>query len=98
MAVHYTYKGNPIDMGSLLMMNQHAVALGNANLNARGDALGKAGEVIKTAEQISEEYYQQQSSQVIHTDEVEAIHEVPPAMVPQVETVDMSLLSGYDTQ
>ena len=29
MSIHYTYKGKPVDMGALLMMNQHAVALSN---------------------------------------------------------------------
>lgn len=96
MSIHYTYKGKPVDMGALLMMNQHAVALGNANLNARGDVLGQGGEIIQTAEQIAEEYYQQQAAQVITTDESLAIADPAPAYAPQMEQVDLSLLSGYD--
>ena len=79
MSTHYTYKGKPVDMGALLMMNQHAVALGNANLNARGDQLGQGGEIIQTAEQIAEEYYQQQAAQVITTDEAIAVSDPAPA-------------------
>lgn len=94
MSTHYTYKGKPVDMGALLMMNQHAVALGNANLNARGDLLGQGGEIMKTAEQITEEYYQQQTAQVVSTNEEEALSP-QPNFAPQMETVDMSLLSGY---
>ncbi len=96
MSTHYTYKGKPVDMGALLMMNQHAVALGNANLNARGDQLGQGGEIIQTAEQIAEEYYQQQAAQVITTDEAIAVSDPAPAFAPQMEQVDLSLLSGYD--
>lgn len=96
MSIHYTYKGKPVDMGALLMMNQHAVALGNANLNARGDVLGQGGEIIQTAEQIAEEYYQQQAAQVITTDEALAVADPAPAYAPQMEQVDLSLLSGYD--
>lgn len=92
MTVHYTYKGRPVDMGALVMMNEHAVALGNANLNARGDVLGAGREVIKTSEQIVEEYYAQQTAQVIGTNESAALADP----IHTVEAVDMSLLSGYD--
>ena len=96
MSIHYTYKGKPVDMGALLMMNQHAVALGNANLNARGDVLGQGGEIIQTAEQIAEEYYQQQAAQVVTTDEAIAVSDPAPAYAPKMEQIDLSLLSGYD--
>lgn len=94
MSISYTYKGRPVDMGALVMMNEHAVALGNANLNARGDVLGAGREVIKTSEEIVEEYYAQQTAQIINTNEEIALVDAHPQVAPEV--VDMSLLSGYD--
>lgn len=53
---HYTALGEPIDMASLAMKNANAVALGNAKMNARGDILDAKGIVLKTQEQIEEEW------------------------------------------
>ena len=93
---HKTYKGTPIDMGAILMMNEHAVALGNANLNARGDELGKGGIVVKTSEEIAHEYYENQATNAVNTDEDLAL--TSPVVEPKKEEVDLSLLSGYDAE
>lgn len=71
-----TYKGKDIDLGALMMMNQHSVALGNAHMNARGDKLGSGGTVIKTREQLDEEYWQKQNQIPAVTDETIAVPEV----------------------
>ena len=53
---HYTALGKQIDIGALAANNSKAVALGNARMNARGDIVGKAGAVIRTQEQIEQEW------------------------------------------
>lgn len=65
--MEYTYRGKKIDLQSLIMMNEQTVALGNANMNARGDILGKGGRIVKTAEERQAEYLQK--SQAINTNE-----------------------------
>lgn len=85
MATHNSYKGRSIDLAALIMMNEHAVALGNANMNARGDLLGRGGTVIKTAEQINEEYYQKLNATSVDTDEDYAI-ETPSAIDNAIDT------------
>lgn len=45
-------KGQEINFDLLARQNQHTVAIGNANLNARGDRLGPGGKIIETAEEI----------------------------------------------
>ncbi|WOL22859.1 hypothetical protein [Escherichia phage vB_EcoM_JNE01] len=55
MSKHTTYRGTIIDMDMLKYQNQHQVALGNANLNARGDKIGSGGTVIKTREELIQE-------------------------------------------
>lgn len=52
MKKHVSYQGQAIDMEMLKFQNQHAVALGNAGLNARGDKIGTGGTVIKTREEL----------------------------------------------
>ena len=49
-------KGRDVNMQALMLANQKTVALGNAKMNARGDILGKNGKVVKTREQVINEY------------------------------------------
>jgi len=67
--MHRTYKGKSIDMGALRMANEHSVALGNAQMNARGDILGKGGKVVKTNEDLTNEYIQKALKKPVQTDE-----------------------------
>jgi hypothetical protein len=53
---HFTLLGNQIDMSALAVRHAQTVALGNARMNARGDVLGPNGVVLKTQEQIDEEW------------------------------------------
>lgn len=55
-ARHLTMRGEPIDMASLAANNSATRALGNANMNARGDIIGQGGTVLKTQEQIEAEW------------------------------------------
>ena len=53
---HFTSRGEPIDMNSIMAKHAQTTALGNANMNARGDILGTGGVVLKTQEQIDAEW------------------------------------------
>lgn len=50
-------RGKVIDMARLAAENSHQIALGNANMNARGDILGHSGTVIKSREQMTRDYH-----------------------------------------
>ena len=56
MVRHITMRGEVIDMNRLRSINSDTLAIGNANLNARGDIIGKRGVVLKTQEQIEAEW------------------------------------------
>jgi hypothetical protein len=56
MVRHITMRGEVIDMNRLRSINAGTPAIGNANLNARGDILGRGGVVLKTQEQIEAEW------------------------------------------
>lgn len=53
---HISMRGEIIDMNRLRSVNAETVALGNANLNARGDIIGRDGTILKTEEQIVAEW------------------------------------------
>jgi hypothetical protein len=52
-----TMRGEMLDMSLLVAKNEKAVALGNAQMNARGDIVGPRGEVIKRREKVAQDYY-----------------------------------------
>lgn len=52
-----TRQGQLVDYESLMAQHETAVALGNMNLNARGDRLGRGGTIIQTRDQVVQEYY-----------------------------------------
>lgn len=55
--VYTSVRGKEIDMERLSLKNETAPAVGNARMNARGDELGAGGKIVKTREQILQEYY-----------------------------------------
>ena len=52
-----TNKGVIIDMEALLAQNSDEPAMANMKVNAKGDVLGKNGEIIQTAEDRARAYY-----------------------------------------
>ncbi len=50
-------RGKEIDMERLTVQHENTPAVGNMRVNARGDELGPGGKIIRTREQIQEEYY-----------------------------------------
>ena len=45
--VHYSMQGKPVDFEAMRTKHEKTVAVGNAGTNARGDKLGKGGEIVK---------------------------------------------------
>lgn len=50
-------RGKEIDMEKLNLKNELLPAVGNAKVNARGDELGAGGKIIRTREQVLQDYY-----------------------------------------
>lgn len=57
--VYRTANGKSIDMDLLRQRNELTPAVGNARVNARGDELGPGGKIIRTREQILQDFYNQ---------------------------------------
>ena len=58
--VYKTAQGKLVDMGKLILQNEHVRAVGNMNVNARGDILDDKNQVIaKRQQQIQRNYNRQ---------------------------------------
>ena len=49
--VYKTAQGKLVDMGKLILQNEHVRAVGNMNVNARGDILDDKNQVIAKRQQ-----------------------------------------------
>lgn len=60
--VYRTAQGKVIDMGKLMLQNEQIRAVGNMNVNARGDQIDHQNQVIaKKSEQVQKQYNRQVS-------------------------------------
>jgi hypothetical protein len=57
--VYSSVRGKEIDMEKLSLKHETEPAVGNAKMNARGDEIGAGGRIVKTREQILQDYYNQ---------------------------------------
>jgi hypothetical protein len=55
--IYRTAQGRSLDMETIRLQNEFVPALGNMRVNARGDQLGPGGKIIKSREQVMDEYY-----------------------------------------
>jgi hypothetical protein len=55
--VYTSVRGKEIDMEKLSLKNETLPAVGNLKVNARGDELGTGGQIVRTREQILQDYY-----------------------------------------
>jgi len=51
--VYRTARGKEVDIGKLINQNELVPAVGNANVNARGDKLGPGGVIVKRREEMN---------------------------------------------
>jgi hypothetical protein len=56
--IYTSMQGKQIDMEKLNLVNELTPAIGNMKVNARGDELGPGGKIVRTREQILQDYYQ----------------------------------------
>lgn len=61
MTKHTSYRGVTIDMDAFRRENEKTTALGNMNVNAKGDLI-KGGSVVKTADQLAREQHHTKTS------------------------------------
>lgn len=88
--VYRTMQGKIIDMDKLIQKHELTPAVGNANMNARGDKLGPGGKIVKTREESVAEYYENnpKAKKVRPAPPLKTTKEAAPAVnQPQQEVV-----------
>tara|TARA_Y200000002_G_C22496575_1_gene585290 strand:+ start:67 stop:486 length:420 start_codon:yes stop_codon:yes gene_type:complete len=60
--IYKSMQGKQIDMDLLRQRNELTPAVGNAQVNARGDELGPGGKIIRKKEDVLKDYYENSSS------------------------------------
>jgi|TARA_R110001592_G_scaffold20422_1_gene82837 hypothetical protein len=65
--MYRTMQGRMVDIEKLRAANESVQAVGNMNVNARGDVLGASGQVITPKEDIIKKYYEQPKGMVSDT-------------------------------
>jgi hypothetical protein len=62
--VYKSAMGKAVDLGALLLQNEHVRAVGNMNVNARGDLLDGANKVIEQKNRQVQRQYQRSATNV----------------------------------
>jgi hypothetical protein len=57
--VYQSIRGKVVDMEKLALVHETEPAVGNVRVNARGDELGSGGKIVRTREQVLQDYYNQ---------------------------------------
>jgi hypothetical protein len=68
--VYTSIRGKEVDMEKLTLANENTPAVGNLKVNARGDELGYGGKIVRTREQVLQDYYSQQSASAANSNAV----------------------------
>ena len=80
--MYRTMQGRMVDIEKLRTANESVQAVGNMNVNARGDVLGAGGQVVTPKETIIKQYYEQPKGMVSDTPTKNK-----PMSAPKVETI-----------
>ena len=80
--MYRTMQGRMVDIEKLRTANESVQAVGNMNVNARGDVLGAGGQVVTPKETIIKQYYEQPKGMVS-----DAPTKNKPMSAPKVEPI-----------
>tara|TARA_Y100000758_G_scaffold303118_1_gene273094 strand:- start:711 stop:1136 length:426 start_codon:yes stop_codon:yes gene_type:complete len=88
--LYRTMQGRMVDIEKLRSMNENIRAVGNMNVNARGDIMGPGGTILKSKEQVIKEYYEAPKGVVADTP-VKKI--AIPTPIPQNKVVETKVIN-----
>ena len=58
--IYQSAQGIQINMDQMRILNEKSVAVGNMQVNARGDLIQRSGEIIKSRNEIMKDHYNRQ--------------------------------------
>ena len=82
--MYRTMQGRMVDIDQLRAANESVQAVGNMNVNARGDVLGANGQVITPKAQVIKKYYEQPKGKA--SEGPSRIKQTPASETKAVET------------
>ena len=62
--MYRTMQGRMVDIEKLRSANEDTRAVGNMNVNARGDVLGPRGQIVTSKAEVMQKYYEQPKGRV----------------------------------
>jgi len=83
--MYRTMQGRMVDIEKLRAANENVQAVGNMNVNARGDILGPSGQIVTKKETVIQKYYEQPKSMV--DDTPARVKPAPAPKTPPKQTV-----------
>ena len=83
--MYRTMQGRMIDIEKLRGANEDVRAVGNMSVNARGDVLGKSGQIVTSKAEVMQKYYEQPKGRV--DDTPIRMRQTPPRRVAPVSQV-----------
>jgi hypothetical protein len=87
--LYRTMQGRMVDIEKLRATNEEVRAVGNMNVNARGDVVGTGGKIVKTKEQLMKEYYEAPKGQADDT----PVRRTRPENIEQQEVVRTQVIN-----
>lgn len=85
--VYRSALGKTIDMDNLRLANEETIAIGNMKVNARGDELGAGGQVVRTRNQVMDDYYRLNTPMATDSVPIQAdnrpVAPVAPVIMPE---------------
>jgi hypothetical protein len=78
MAKYKTAHGKMIDIDRLRLQNEKTIAVGNMKVNARGDKLGKDGQIIATRNEVMNQQYKIQGTVINGSKQLMQVENVAP--------------------
>jgi|TARA_R110000782_G_scaffold130640_1_gene222334 hypothetical protein len=85
--MYRSMQGRMIDIEKLRAANETIKAVGNMNVNARGDVIGQGGQVVKTKQEVVAKYYEQPKGKVSEAPAKKVIAPKKVAQAPQPKAV-----------
>jgi hypothetical protein len=90
--MYRTMQGRMVDIEKLRASNEGVRAVGNMNVNARGDMVGSGGQIVKTKEEQMKEYYEAPKGQASDARSTR-VREAKPQPIPQPRVVQTQVLN-----
>ena len=91
--MYRTMQGRMVDIEKLRGANESTQAVGNMNVNARGDVLGPGGTIIKPKEKVMKEYYETPKGRAIDTPKAKVPPQSKAKLPPQPKVVQTQTMN-----